>query len=725
MAHHTLVAGLLLLLSLHSLSLYAAAPIPQAAINALQAGKLIDLIVEFDSTEIDNAAKALRRPADIRDAPAISSFRSQRYRETKDKLEAALAAHPVETRIDYSHLPMRLKRFRSLAALQAWSSNPQVRAIHLDGELFRVLPYSLPLVEEPPVATTGYTGTGTTVAVIDDGINYGHATFGNCTAPGAPASCRVVQSILVGSATGGTDNNHGTNVSAIVLGVAPGTKIAMLNPFSGNSASISNVLTGINWAISNRATYNIVAINMSLGDGSQNTSPCNSSFSNPFVTPVANATNAGITVVAAAGNEAYTNALASPACAAKVVSVGAVYSANWGGLSWGGSHPCTDSTSAADKVTCFSNSASFLTMLAPGARITAAGIQFGGTSQASPHVAGAVAVLRSAFPAESLTATLNRLTTTGISVTDPRNGLIKPRLDLLPAARPANDNYSARITLSGTSGSATGTNLLATQEAGEVALAAGASGRTVWWKWTAPSNGQVALDTHGSAFDTALTVYQNGPGVAGLVPIVSNDNDGTIGGASGLLFQVSAGNEYEIAVDGMNAAQGAVALNWALNTSAAANLSINLSGPPTGNVGVNTDYTLSAANAGPQTATNATVTIALPAGANYVSSSLPCVPGAGNLVCALGTLNSGANTALTITLYWTTEGNQLLSASIASDLNDPFAANNSATLAVNEFGATGDGDVPTLPQWASIFLGMVLLGIGVARQQRLGYAARG
>jgi chitodextrinase len=68
-------------------------------------------------------------------------------------------------------------------------------------------------------------------------------------------------------------------------------------------------------------------------------------------------------------------------------------------------------------------------MLAPGSQILAGGISESGTSQAAPHVAGAVAVLRSAFPAESLDQTLARLTN-GTMVTDSRNDIAKPRLSL-------------------------------------------------------------------------------------------------------------------------------------------------------------------------------------------------------------------------------------------------------------------------------------------------------
>ncbi|MFX8856465.1 S8 family serine peptidase, partial [Acinetobacter baumannii] len=77
--------------------------------------------------------------------------------------------------------------------------------------------------------------------------------------------------------TGSSNNDHGTNVSAIVTGVAPNTKILMLNVFSGNGAFFSDLIDAINWAIANKSTYNIASLNMSLGDGVVNTTTCASS----------------------------------------------------------------------------------------------------------------------------------------------------------------------------------------------------------------------------------------------------------------------------------------------------------------------------------------------------------------------------------------------------------------------------------------------------------------
>ncbi len=99
----------------------------------------------------------------------------------------------------------------------------------------------------------------------------------------------------------------------------------------------------------------------------------------------------------------------------------------WGDL-------CSDVTTAADQVTCFSNSADFLTILAPGAFIDAAGVRMQGTSQATPHVAGAVAVLMEVNPALTPDTVEFSMTSSGPLIDDTRNGLTFPRLDLAGAA---------------------------------------------------------------------------------------------------------------------------------------------------------------------------------------------------------------------------------------------------------------------------------------------------
>jgi uncharacterized repeat protein (TIGR01451 family) len=351
-------------------------------------------------------------------------------------------------------------RVSSIDALNRLQAYPGVRAVHENVLLHPVSVSDLPFINQPQTAAAGATGAGTTVAVIDGGLgtNYlNFSDFGTCTGVGTPAStCRVVfnQDFYSGSKAS-AETTHGTNVSAIALGVAPGAKLAMLDVFQGTSASSTDINTALDTIIQNQATFNIVAVNLSLGDGTSNSTQCSSAQS-PFTTPIANTLAAGIAVVVAAGNNGSKTGLSDPACVPGVISVGAVYDASYGTVGWVASADsggqCTDA-SAADHVTCFSQSASYLSMLAPGTFVNAptSAFQQTGTSQATPHITGSVAVLRARYPGESLGETLSRLQVSGVSDTDSANGRVTPRVNLLAAV-----NQGTALGLSG-SGPATAT----------------------------------------------------------------------------------------------------------------------------------------------------------------------------------------------------------------------------------------------------------------------------
>ena len=540
------------------------AKVSSSLASRVQANQPVTVIVELDAAAIDAQAAAQRKSRGLRhDDPAIIKFRADGYRAEKDKLFQTIAPRKLLMERNFAHLPMFAARINSLDDLKALEGDPRVSAIYEEQTLHMHLAQSAPLIRQPQGLTLNQDGSGTTVAVLDTGVDYTRAAFGPCSAPGVPADCNVIYTQDFAPDDGALDaDGHGSNVAGVVSGIAPGTRIAALDVFNGTSASSTDIIAAMDWSIANQAVYNIVAMNMSLGGGLF-TSPCsnttnpNSPGFNPFRTPIANAKAAGIFTVASSGNDASSTGIAMPACTPEAISVGAVYDSNVGATSFA---VCSDATTAADQVACFSNSASFLTLLAPGAWITAAGSTYGGTSQAAPHISGAVAVLRAAYPNDSLASTLNRLTTCGVNIMDGRNGVTTPRLDLLASVGAVNDNFVAAVVESSPTGEAYGYNLDATKESGEPSHAGNSGGKSVWWNWIAPYTGSVNLNTTGSDFNTLLAVYTGGS--INALSIVAQNDDEPPSTTSMVTFSAQVGTTYHIAVDGYGAANGTVHLSW-------------------------------------------------------------------------------------------------------------------------------------------------------------------
>jgi subtilisin len=297
-------------------------------------------------------------------------------------------------------------------------------------------------------------GQGQTIAVLDTGVDKNHPFLSSKVVSEACFSSNYsmfsVSSLCPGGAEVSTEFNsgmpcppsvdgcgHGTHVAGIAAGrgsgfsgVAPDANIIAIQVFtrfdrSGDcypgpapciGAYTTDIIGGLNRVYELRKNFSIASVNMSLGGGEYSTN-CDE-LESPTKSVIDNLRSVGIATVVASGNEAYKNALASPACISTAVSVGATFSF------------LNDET-----VEFYSNSAAFLTLLAPGGLINSAvpggGYDsFSGTSMAAPHVAGAFALLKSVAPAATVTRLLNALVSTGTGIRDSENNLVKPRIQV-------------------------------------------------------------------------------------------------------------------------------------------------------------------------------------------------------------------------------------------------------------------------------------------------------
>ena len=416
---------------------------------------------------------------------------------------------------------------------------------------------SIPMIGAPNVYDLGYTGEGYSIAVLDTGVEATHRFFGDrvvhevCFSStyvedGVSSLCPDGSSYAEGpgasNGCNGIDGcDHGTHVAGIIAGsdvdgngVAPGANIIGIQVFSkftgarcGGPQECVRTYTGdqlraIQWVIENRERYNIAAVNMSLGGGLFDSQDACDAENAPFKAAFERLAAVNIPVVISAGNESSVDSLSAPACVSSAISVGS--------LTKGG------------EISYFSNSHPMLDILAPGSDIGSAykGNVYGtmsGTSMASPHVAGAFALLRSAKPDATYSEMWNALVQ-GPAFEDPRNDIVRPMLRVdtavsilldgsstdpnpnpYPTPAPTygpdhDDQANARVIslpyyydvvdVTGATVAQDDPYISPTWYCSE----GGRYNNSVWYTFTAPSDGYLTISTAGSDYDTIVSVWQ-------------------------------------------------------------------------------------------------------------------------------------------------------------------------------------------------------------------------
>jgi len=246
-----------------------------------------------------------------------------------------------------------------------------------------------------------YTGVDYSVAVLDTGIDYNHPALGNGWGNKVIAGWDFVNN----NGDPMDDEGHGTHVAGIIAGddetykgIAPGANLIALKVLnSSGGGNFLHVEEAIDWIIDHREQYNIVVVNMSLGDNDNHSLNPYNFLENKFTTLL----NEGVVIIASSGNSFYTfnsqQGLAYPAISPQVISVGAVWDANVGQVPW--ANGGMDWSTAADRVTSFSQRSGLLDIMAPGAWVTSTQrgggfVPLGGTSMSAPIVAGAAVLAR-------------------------------------------------------------------------------------------------------------------------------------------------------------------------------------------------------------------------------------------------------------------------------------------------------------------------------------------
>lgn len=347
--------------------------------------------------------------------------------------------NPAQYRLLYAYegVPGLALRLADSATVEEIRAMPEVRAVDRDVGGGGSLGVSGPFIGAPVVHARGLTGQGVAVAILDTGIDTDHPDLdddliaGACFCDTGSNCCPTGGNRGTGIASTEDDNGHGTHVAGIIssrgvvadLGIAPDADLVMIKMMNNNRFdSTADIVASLDWL---RANPNgAVSVNMSLGTFARFADDCDrqtpSYTPEAYITNLADAVaalrNIGIVSVAAAGNDSDKSRLSVPACLSNVLSVGATGRGD---------------NSIAD----FTNSNSVMDMWAPGVDILSSYLaggstQLSGTSMASPHVAAGIAVLAQAVAPAPADELIRCVTTSGTQITDPVNGVTRPRLDL-------------------------------------------------------------------------------------------------------------------------------------------------------------------------------------------------------------------------------------------------------------------------------------------------------
>ncbi|MEU1723594.1 S8 family peptidase [Actinomadura sp. ATCC 39365] len=359
---------------------------------------------------------------------------------------------------------------KTLAQLR---KDDRVQAVYKDELRPAVLDTSTRIIGSDRANAAGWTGRGFTVAVLDTGIDRDHPFFAGrivdeaCfsssdASDGSVSLCPNSQPSQTGPGSADAETaqcvvngvnacSHGTHVAGIAAGrmttgapsngVAPAAGILPIQVFSRIDSAMTCAVIGtqapcflsytsdqklaLEYVARVAAAQHVAAANLSLGGGGPYRENCDSDPSAAGLKPDFDTLiSLGVAPVVAAGNNGFPDGVSAPACISSAVAVGA--------------------TDDRDAVADFSNRGPLLDLLAPGVGIRSSVpddtyADKSGTSMATPHVAGAFALMRQAYPNFTVAQSLQRLQATGRSIGYPAGGAQArtARIDVFSATAPS------------------------------------------------------------------------------------------------------------------------------------------------------------------------------------------------------------------------------------------------------------------------------------------------
>ncbi|WP_199443910.1 S8 family peptidase [Umezawaea beigongshangensis] len=280
---------------------------------------------------------------------------------------------------------------RSTSAWEALTSGSTLEKVWLDGKRTTSLDRSVPQIGAPAAWEAGHTGEGVRVAVLDTGVDETHPDL---------VGQEVAAENFTGTGTGADGHGHGTHVASTVAGtgahnggkyrgVASGADLIDGKVLTdGGSGQESWIIAGMEWAVAQGADV----VNMSLGGGDS-----------PGVDPMEAAVNrlseSGVLFVVAAGNSGAPETIGSPGSADAALTVGAVdrddslapFSSRGPRTGDGAVKP--DITAPGVEIAAARSSTGVI-----GTPVEDGYVALSGTSMATPHVAGAAAILAQQHP---------------------------------------------------------------------------------------------------------------------------------------------------------------------------------------------------------------------------------------------------------------------------------------------------------------------------------------